>query len=159
MNVILYNISAPPEKIGKISSGTTGTTVEGVIFADDDYLDIINPKIKLNMNTEISQNLKYNYLKIPKLGRYYFIKRVSTEGGLMVYDCEVDPLESFKEDILGSTQYIIRSEKYNNRMIVDSLLPLHSDHNILINNFGDDVYIKSCDHVILETIGSGGNPS
>lgn len=159
MNVVLYNISAPPEQVLKVTENTQGTTVTNVIFKDDDTLDITNPKIILSMDSEITKNVCYNYVKIAKLGRYYYIRKITTENGLMVFECEVDPLQSFHSDIRDSKQYVIRSENINNKMIVDSLLPLHSDHNILIKNFGDDVYVKNCPNVILETIGKGGTPS
>ena len=159
MNVKFYNISAPPEKVKKITSETSSTTVENVIFFEDGSLDILKPKIKLTINSEISQNLQYNYCYIPKTGRYYYITGIHTEGGQVIFDLTVDVLQSWNSDILSSTQYIIRSEKFNNRMIVDTMLPMHSDHNLLITPFGNDVFVKNCDHVILETIGKGGTVS
>ena len=159
MNIRLYNISAPPEKVVKITSSTPYTVVEDVIFFDDDSIDILNPVIKLKLDTELSQNMKYNYCYIPKLGRYYYIDKIKAEGGLMIFELSVDALQSFHSNILNSTQYVVRSEKYHNRKIVDSLLPLHSDHNIIIDTFGDDVFVRDCDHVILETIGKGGTVS
>lgn len=159
MNIRLYNISAPPEKVVKITSSTAYTVVEDVIFFDNDSIDILNPVIKLKLETELSENMKYNYCYIPKLGRYYYIDKIKAQGGLMIFELSVDALQSFHSNILNSTQYVIRSEKWQNRKIVDSLLPLHSDHNILIDTIGDDVFIRDCDHVILETIGKGGTVS
>lgn len=159
MDVTLYNISAPPEQVVKITSSTTGHTVDNVYFKEDGALEIERPKLVLKMNDEIFKNVHYNYCYIGKFERYYFITRISTEGGLMIFECEVDPLQSFASDIKNSTQYVIRSEKFYNKLLVDPLLPLHSDHNIDIHPFGLDVYNSSCDHVILETIGKGGTPS
>lgn len=159
MNIRLYNISAPPEKVTKVTSSTNYDVIENVVFFDANAIDVIHPVIKLKLNTELSQNIKYNYCYIAKLGRYYFIDTIKTDGGLVIMELSVDPLQSFKSDILGSTQYVIRSEKWPNRKIVDSLLPLHSDHNILIDTIGDDVFVRNCDHVILETIGKGGTVS
>lgn len=159
MNVKFYNISAPPEKVKKITNETSSTTVENVIFFEDGSLDILRPKIKLTMNNEITQNLKYNYCYIPKTGRYYYITGIHAEGGQVIFDLTVDVLQSWSSDILDSTQYVIRSEIHKNRLLVDSLLPLHSDHNLLVEPFGSDVFVKNCDHVILETIGKGGTVS
>ena len=159
MNVIFYNIGDPPEKVTKITDANEGTVIEGVNFIQDEALDIERPKIVLNRNVEIAKNVHFTYCRIPKLGRYYFITKITTVGGLMVYELEVDPLQSFRSDILNSTQYIIRSEKFHNVLITDPLLPFHSDHNILIKEFDENVFDKECVHVILETIGQGGTVS
>lgn len=159
MDVIMFNISAPPEKVVKVTDDSTGERIQNVIFKEYDSLNIETPSIILKGNTEIYKNLGWNYCKIPKLERYYYISGISTQGGLMVYDLSVDPLQSFSADILKSEQYIIRSEKYYNKLIVDPLLPLHSDHNLDIHPFGEDIYNSACDHVILETIGKGGTVS
>lgn len=159
MDVIFFNVSAPPEKVIKVTDDSSGHRFENVVFKNEGFLDIENPKIMLKVNDEIYRNVRWNYCKIAKFERYYFITKMYTEGALMVYELECDTLQSFKSDILSSTQYIIRSEKFWNPLIVDPLLPLHSDHNIDIITFGNDVFDAGCDHVILETIGKGGTPS
>ena len=159
MDVIFFNVSAPPEKVVKVTDDSSGHRFENVVFKNEGFLDIENPKIMLKVNDEIYRNVRWNYCKIAKFERYYFITKMYTEGGLMVYELEVDPLQSFKSDILKSEQYIIRSEKYYNKLLVDPLLPLHSDHSLNVIPFGEPIYISNCDHVILETIGKGGTVS
>lgn len=159
MNIILFNISAPPEKVVKIKDDSAGVKVEDVIFKNNECLDIENPTIVLQMGNVIAKNVHFNYCKILQLGRYYYITKITANGGLVTYELEVDPLQSFHKDMLASEQYIIRSEKFQNPLIADPLLPLHSDHNLEVIPFGDDVYDGECSHVILETIGKGGTPS
>lgn len=59
---------------------------------------IVNPEI-----TVTSANpLRYNYCYIPSLKRYYYINNViSVKNGVWKLVMEVDPLMSFKNDILA----------------------------------------------------------
>ena len=159
MDILLYNISAPPEKVVKITNSTPYTTVENVRFLDDDSINIQSPQIKLNLGSELVTAFKYNYVKIPKLCRYYFVDNISAKNGLVILSLRCDVLQSFHNDIRNSEQYVIRSEKYQNKLLVDPLLPLHSDHSLHVIPFGEDVFKKDCDHVILETVGKGGTVS
>lgn len=159
MDILLYNISDPPEKVVKITNSTSYTTIENVRFVQDDSINIQNPQIKLNLSDELVTSFKYNYVKIPKLCRYYFIENISAQSGLVILSLRCDVLQSFHTDIRKSEQYVIRSEKYYNKLLVDPLLPMHSDHSLDVIPFGEDVYKYDCDHVILETIGKGGTVS
>ena len=160
MNVNLYSVSDPPNKIKK----TLGNSLEitNVRFVDDDALNVTNPTIIIDISTlenvenDVSFLATYNYAKIPKFSRYYYITNMSTEGARVVISCEVDPLMSFASDILASSQYITRSETQQNRYIVDPLLPIESRHKYYCKEFTDSVYDSHCHNVILETIGKGG---
>ena len=164
LNVILYKNSAPPNKVDKTSSLSKKTTVENVRFVENDSLDIMNPSVLIMLtssgdNLDISDYAGFNYIEIPKLSRFYFIKSMKTECGLVRYDCKVDPLMSHKKDILSSTQYILRQEKYNNSpYLEDNMLPIRSDHGYIMKPFGNNVDDRTCGRVILATTGKGGNP-
>lgn len=157
MNIRLYNISDNPNKVKKSASKSGGTLIEDVRFKDADSLNVLTPTLLLNINTDISECIKFNYVYIPKTTRFYFITNISTVGGLIAIDCKVDVLMSFASDILNSSQYVVRSESDINGMLVDNLLPIHSDHLINIEPFGDSVYDEGCYYCILETAGKGGN--
>lgn len=157
MDVLLYNTSDPKNKIDKRLGNST--TIENVRFVEKDVLNVINPSILLKLSDEISDISHYNYLKIPKFDRYYYITNISAEGGLIKIDTKVDPLKSFASEIKASQQYVTRSSSKMNRYLVDNMLPIHSDHKYIIKNFGVDVYKPDCHYVILETIGKGGTPS
>ena len=157
MNIRLYNISDNPNKVKKSASKSGGTLIEDVRFKDADSLNVLNPTLLLNINTDISECIKFNYVYIPKTTRFYYITNISTVGGLIAIDCKVDPLMSWSDDILASQQYVARSESDINGKVVDNLLPIHSDHLINIEPFGDSVYDENCIYCILETAGKGGN--
>jgi hypothetical protein len=59
---------------------------------------IVNPEIVLASSTP----LRYNYCYIPLLQRYYYINNIiSVKNGVWKLIMEVDPLMSFKNDILA----------------------------------------------------------
>lgn len=157
MNIRLYNISDNPNKVKKSASKSGGILIDDVRFKDADSLNVLTPTLLLNINNDISECIKFNYVYIPKTTRFYYITNISTVGGLIAIDCKVDVLMSWSNDILKSSQYISRTESndYNNRYIVDNLLPITSRHNTYIEPFGDSVYDETCTYCILETAGEG----
>lgn len=163
MDIILYNTSSPPNVVEK-NLGSTSWKIENVRFLDGGKLSVLEPSIVLNIGTEVSKLAQYNYLKIPKFDRYYWFEVGETNGGLVTITCRVDPLMSFKDDIKdrrgnAPKQYITRSQSFANKLLVDNMLPMYSNHTIDIKTFGEDVFTKNCGHVILETIGKGGTVS
>ena len=84
-----------------------------------DSCDLYNPTLIVKSNNVISSN----YLYIPNFNRYYFIVNKNLDkAGITVINCECDVLMSFKNDILNSTQLIIRSADTNNVNVAESLI-------------------------------------
>lgn len=157
MDVIFYRNSAPPNKVDKSSNLSGKNTFTNVRFLDDNNLDILNPSVLLNIGSEISEVAKYNYMYIAKFKRYYYIDKISTEGGLVRIDGICDVLMSHKNDILSSKQYIMRQEQKNNSPYLDdNLLPISSNHNYYGKIFGRKVADTTCGRIILATTGNGG---
>lgn len=165
MNVRFYNISDPPNKINKNAPKTGGFLVDNVRFTEAGALDVRHVEILVQFYetvsgeevpfTDIIKYHEFNYFYVPKNQRYYYITEISTEGALVRIKGISDPLKSFADDILGSTQYVSRSQSKANHKIVDNLLPIHSEHLFLIDPFGAEVYDQSCIYAILETAGKG----
>lgn len=61
--------------------------------------DILNPSIIVSRNFYDSLFSQANYLYIDKLKRYYFINNISFADSMIVIDCTVDVLMTYKEDI------------------------------------------------------------
>ena len=161
MNVRFFNISDEPNRIRKnVDRDSGGYLVENVRFTEKGTLNLRNTEILVNFGNnsrnEIVDYHKYNYFYIPKNQRFYFVTEMYAEGGLVRIAGVSDPLTSFADDILNSQQYVTRSESLINPLLVDNLLPMHSDHIIQIEPFGDDVYDTTCNYCILETAGKGG---
>jgi hypothetical protein len=72
---------------------------------------IVNPEI-----TVVSINpLRYNYCYIPLLQRYYYINNVISEkNGVWKLIMEVDPLMSFKNDILALKVVVSKQSSADN---------------------------------------------
>ena len=114
-----------------------------VIFKEDTSL--LNPTVIINgvsnSGTYTIEDIgKCNYFSIPKVGRYYFITDiVMLHGGRVAISGKVDPLMSFKTDILASTQLIVRQEKKTNNYLIDTEIPLSSKKQIIEHEFGDAI--------------------
>lgn len=159
MNVILYRNSAPPNQIDKSNNLFDSNTVENVRFVENETLDFLHPSVLFNLTNDIETISKFNYMKIPKLNRYYYITKISTSGALIRIDGKCDVLYSHKKDILNSKQYVYRQQTKNNSpYLVDSMLPIRSDHNYICTPFGNDVDDRTCGRIILATTGKGGTP-
>lgn len=155
MDVFLYKTTSPPNKVKKTLNEKT--EINDVRFIEDGSLDVLNPSILISYNSDIGTITKFNYLRIPKFDRYYFIDKISTEGGLIRIDGKVDVLMSHKDDILSSKQYIIRQQSKNNSpYLEDNMLPIRSDHNYYAKPFGNYVDDRTCGRIILATTGNGG---
>lgn len=156
MNIILYRISDPPNVVNKVLHDKN--EIEDVRFTEERYLDVVNPTVQLHSVSydSITDYSKYNYMYIPKFARYYYIDEITTVNAIVEIKCRCDVLRSFKSDIIGSKQYISRSQTSNNKYMVDHLLPMQSKHHFKIHTFGDPVFDEGCYHVILETTGKGG---
>lgn len=96
---------------------------------------------------------KFNYCYCSNLDRYFFIRNIVFQRtGLVELQCEVDPLMSFKDDILNTTQLVTRQEYKQQRYIPDSSLPIHAAVKTQITTFGNTV--GGTDYtLILETVG------
>lgn len=63
-----------------------------------------------------------NYAYIPEFGgRFYFIDNITAEtGGKLAYSMTVDPLKSYRADLLGTQFFIRRCESVNSPYFVDT---------------------------------------
>lgn len=135
-------------------------TFNRITFKND--TSIMNPVFivgAIKDNTEPMDTVgwwrKFNYCYCPNLERYYFITDITfTRQGLVELNCSVDPLMSFKEDILASTQLITRQENKIQKYIPDQSLPIHSQVKTQITQFGTDIG-GDTQTLLLETTGKG----
>lgn len=98
---------------------------------------------------------KFNYCFCSNLERYYFIRNiVFHKTGLVELQCDVDPLMSFKDDILNSTQLVTRQENKRQKYLPDQSLPIHSQVKNEIRQFGDNIGGAEST-IILITSGKG----
>ena len=137
----IYKTKSAPNVVNKTLSEVV--TFEEVIFKEDTSL--LNPTIIINgVSNASSYTIEdigtSNYFSIPKVNRYYFITDITMmSGGRVAITGKVDVLMSFKSDILGSTQLIVRQEKKTNNYLIDTDIPLSSKKQVIEHEFGDSI--------------------
>lgn len=113
-------------------------------------VDVTNPTIILQAIAGIEFS-DYNYIHMPELKRYYFIKKLDNVGSnVWQFSLDCDVLESYKADILMSTARLkrnIRTGDYYNASIDESVIKDVSLHN-------SNVSLNDVDtSIILTTVG------
>ena len=135
LTITLYTSTADPKTVDK-SSGLTqigSTTITATPTGD---IDILAPVVLLNYN---STYLPANYAYISEFGRYYYVNDKTVKPGeSMTLTMSVDPLMSFKSDILGCKACITRSESIGGPTEVnDDKLPIDPNKKEILSQVAD----------------------
>lgn len=137
----IFKTKSAPNVVNKVL--TEVVAFDEVIFKVETSL--LNPTIIINgVSNSSSYNLEdigtSNYFSIPKVNRYYFITDITMmSGGRVAITGKVDVLMSFKTDIIGSTQLIVRQEKKTNNFLIDTDIPLSSKKQVIEHEFGESI--------------------
>lgn len=95
---------------------------------------ITSPTIEIAVETISEWDLDYNYVYIPSFKRFYFIQNLTVvSANLIEYSLSVDVLASYKDDILGSSLYVLRSSSNYSRLIPDEAIVHNSKVNHVYN--------------------------
>ena len=106
MNLTLYKTLDGDNVINK-----TLTNVGTIEINLKRETDVITPILILSRNETINYET-CNYLFIPVLARYYFVRSVTfLNSKLVMLNCEVDYVETYKNDILNSECQFMRNIK------------------------------------------------
>lgn len=98
-------------------------------------LDNVQVKTPSSINQPLLQiakgnfDISYNYVYIREFDRYYFVQDITYNMGVWLVSCVVDVLGSYKEDILNSYQYVLRSASDYNGNILDMLYGTEASSN------------------------------
>lgn len=137
----IFKTKSSPNVVNKVL--TEVVAFDEVIFKEETSL--LNPTIIINgVSNSSSYNIEdigtSNYFSIPKVNRYYFITDITMmSGGRVAITGKVDVLMSFKTDIIGSTQLIVRQEKKTNNFLIDTDIPLSSKKQVIEHEFGESI--------------------
>lgn len=112
--------------------------------------DIVNPSIIVSRNFYDSIILKANYLYIDKLDRYYFINNISFAESMIVIDCTVDVLMSYKSEIRNITCTVTRNENLKNGYLNDDNYNIQAYKQVVCKMFPNGI---NNDSIILMTAG------
>ena len=85
---------------------------------------VLNPAIEI----KYSGYPDFNYAQISAFGRYYFVSDIVSENNnIWLISLEVDPMASWKSDIGGASEYILRAASDYDGDIIDTLYPTKTD--------------------------------
>lgn len=114
MNIILYNTNSNPLELNKILNQVGECT--GQITNN---CDVIKPIFELQTN-----NFNFNYIFCDdnKFKRYYFVNKIEVmRGNIIKVYCDVDVLQTYKNDVLNADIIAERSTSSYNKYIPDNL--------------------------------------
>lgn len=109
-------------------------------------VDILNPTVTISSGDNLSA---FNYCYIPRYGRYYYARPTILASGLWVFECNVDVLMTYKDDIKKCRGIISRSKAYPNSYIQDDI-PIESYKLLATKAFPSGI---KADSMYLITIG------
>ena len=112
--------------------------------------DIVNPSIIVSRNFYDSIILKANYLYIDKLERYYYINNISFAESMIVIDCTVDVLMTYKSEIRNITCTVTRNENLKNGYLNDDNYNIQAYKQVVCKMFPNGI---NNDSIILMTAG------
>ena len=97
------------------------------IIIDDDASSLLNPTIRVQYigrrTDPAGEPYQYNYVHIPLFRRYYYVTDWAFNGdGTWSGYCKVDPLASWKAEIVASGGIIDRAYMANNTVVSDSTI-------------------------------------
>lgn len=87
---------------------------------------VVNPTISFNQGVDWNPS-GYNYAHISEFNRYYWITEWTFNAGIWYATMSVDPLASFKDEILSREEYVIRSASEWDLDIPDGKYPAQQD--------------------------------
>ena len=142
----LYTNSSNPNVINK------NITSLGDFSCDfKNMIDVETPEVYVAAGAAYDQA---NYMYIPEFGRYYYCKARAGTGNTITFECESDPLMSFKDAILASPAVIARNPWHFDLYVPDPKLPVEARTASAIIKFPNTNIFNNNDCYILTTIGS-----
>ncbi|MBR6516445.1 MAG: hypothetical protein IKT40_06270 [Bacilli bacterium] len=118
---------------------------------------IYNPTITIKNDSDIITK-NYNYVEIPRFNRFYFIEDIVISDAFSIISLRCDVLESFKDDILNSTQIIGRQENAFDLDIVDNEIVVKPNKIFQVKLFPNSPFetdnVQSDDFIYTLTTGS-----
>lgn len=108
---------------------------------------LLAPVFELQPASATDNSLRsYNYAYVPAFARYYYVTDWIYDQGKQICTLAVDPLASWKQELLQNNLYIIRAESATDGDIIDSQYPATTEISV--------------DHTDLTAIWAGnGTPS
>ena len=150
MNLTLYKYLGERNKVDKSNDLVFVMSATGSFKAD---VNVLSPTLILslpaesfeyltdeNLNeiddvvltSEEGKVLDFNYMYIEEFRRYYYVTSIVVSSNeLVMVTGEVDPLYSFKDQIIENYGMVDRNEFEYDELLTDDLLPLRNEHRVV----------------------------
>ena len=123
MDIVFYKFTKKENSTARPRGG--GFSISGIL---NENASIISPSISIKFGVDVTG---YNYAYIPDFQRFYKVVSWGYALGLWRCDLYVDVLASFKPQIGGMNNYVLRSASESNGNIIDGLYPTTPQTGIL----------------------------
>lgn len=118
--------------IAKVSKEVNSTYKPSIIESDfievrlKDRTSLLTPTFEI-YNTDITGLSEVNYVVAKEFNRCYWITNITfTSNNTAELECKEDVLATYREQILNSTQFVMRSESEYSNAYTDPILPMQS---------------------------------
>ena len=152
MTINLYNLTEDKKVLDK--TPTSIGTVDATPFEE---LSIITPKLIITYDETY---INCNYIEIPIFNRFYYVEdKIINVGNRIIFNCKVDVLKSFKDDIKNANIVVVRNEGLGAPTeIIDNQLPVSPNQKtveqVTVNDYNvTDSKLDSTGIYILQCIG------
>ena len=143
--VKIYKNSSGPDYFDKVLSGETSLSCD---FKQP--IDVENPTIYISATDSYDD---YNYCYIEEFGRYYFMKPIAGNGQTITYECQSDPLMSFRNQIRQCPAVIARNPWHWDLYLPDPKVPVESRTISAVFEFPENHFRGTNNCYILTTLG------
>lgn len=131
MKLTLYKQSATPNRVNKSGFLNEVGTIDGIIVKGTE--NTLTPDFIVNTNPTV---YNANYFYCDFTSRYYYITSCDvTTGGRIIVHSRVDVLMTFRNEILSSSSWVLKSDKTtdtsDNYDMLHNDLPFRQDYDIL----------------------------
>ena len=146
MTITFYNNESDAIEVSKKITSVSSIDKAKII----NETDILNPSIIVSRNFYDNIILQANYLYIDNLHRYYYINNISFADSMIVIDCTVDVLMSYKNGIRNITCTVTRNENLKNGYLNDDNYNIQAYKQVVCKMFPNGI---NNDSIILMTAG------
>ena len=94
----------------------------------NDSCSVLSPEINFEYSGTDIQT--YNYAYIEEYKRYYFVDNWTTNYNLWTASMSVDVMGTYKYDLLGSKQYVVRCYSFKTTELTDTMYPTLNNSTI-----------------------------
>ena len=117
IEVTLYKFGKRPNSTRRPTEDNPHLTVQCILR---NPTSIISPVLEIEDTRGDGDLHEYTYAYIPMFNRYYFISNIISVDTLWVYSLRCDVLATFRNTVLDSSQYVVRSASDCDPNIIDT---------------------------------------